>query len=177
MQSTEPAPRLETKHSLGFASLSYRLSALGFVVLTLPVISCTAKSVHEGKSVAELERMLRQGDSAQQAAAAFGLSQRGADARSAAPALIEALGHRDPLVRQNAALALGAIGPDASESVPALIKALGDSEWTVRRQAATALGQIGPAAKSAAPELRKRERDEHSLVRRAAAEAIGRIGS
>ena len=145
--------------------------ALGFV---LGIFGCRNKAPYEGKSVAELERMLRDSDPAVQTQGAFGLGRLGPQARSAVPALIEAL-KKDANVRQNAARALGQIGPEAKEAVPALIDALGDSEWSVRRQAALALGQVGPDARPAVPALKKLGNDPDKLVRRASEEAIKKI--
>lgn len=147
------------------------------LVMLLPLVclgACRAKAPYEGKGAAELERMLRNPSPAAQAQAAFGLSRLGPEARSAVPALIDAL-TKDSLVRQNAALALGQIGPDARDAVPALIQALSDSEWAVRRQAALALGQIGPEARKAIPALQKLIRDPDPLVRQAAQKVLQQI--
>jgi HEAT repeat protein len=151
--------------------LAIRKLMLSLVIVTLG--GCHSKP-YEGKTIAELQRMLEDPSPAVQAQGAFGLSQMGSEAREAVPALIESL-KRESLVRQNAALALGAIGPEASDAVPALIELLHDPEWTVRRQAATALGKIGPAGLQALPELRKLKQDSDNLVRKAAVEAISRI--
>src|ERR1700687_5605126 len=78
---------------------------------------------YEGKSVADLQKMLEDPNPSVQAQGAFGLSQMGPAAEEAVPALIECL-KKETLVRQNAALALGAIGPGASEAVPALTELL-----------------------------------------------------
>src|SRR4051794_17680621 len=130
---------------------------------------------HEGKSVAELERMLDADDPAVQAHGALGLSRPGTEASSAVPRLTELLASSDALVRQNAAVALGKAGEEARSAVPALVRCLSDSEWTVRRQAALALGAIGPAAREALPALQKLQRDSDKLVSRAAREAILKI--
>ena len=74
---------------------------------------------------------------------------------AAVPALIDALHHPDPEVREQAGRALSLIGPKATAAVPELIKLLDDDAEPVRRQAARALGQIGPAAKDAIPALIK----------------------
>jgi HEAT repeat protein len=128
-----------------------RQSILCLMLFQLFFLSaCRDKAPYEGKSLAELERMLRNPNPTVQAQGAFGLSQLGTDARPAVPSLIDALKRNTP-VRQNAALALGQIGPGARDAVPALCEALGDSERAVRRQAALALGKIGPEARSALP--------------------------
>src|SRR5712691_8118394 len=105
------------------------LPALVCLLLVALAGGCSSKAPYEGKSVAELERMLRDSDPAVQTQGAFGLSRLGAEARTAVPALIEALQSAEPRVRQNAALALTEIGPDAREAVPALIEAFKDAEW------------------------------------------------
>jgi HEAT repeat protein len=142
--------------------------------LLLLLAGCSHKPPYEGRSVAELEHMLDDPDTTVQVQGAYGLSQHGAEAASAVPALVRILRSPDALVRQEAALALGHIGV-AEEAVPALAAALSDSEWTVRRQAAMALGQIGPAARAAEPDLRRCRRDPHTLVRKAVEEALGKI--
>ncbi len=150
----------------------------GWVILFLPVFfisGCRAKAPYEGKSVAQLRRMLHDADPKAQVQGAFGLSQLGSQAREALPDLLEALKSADPLVRQNAALALGSIGPEAADAVPGLTDLLRDSQWPVRRQVALSLGEIGPEAKSALPELDKLKKDPHKRVADAALEAAKKI--
>jgi HEAT repeat protein len=130
---------------------------------------------YEGKSVSELEEMLRSPDEARQLQGAFGLSRQGADAAPALPALRQALQSDKAPVRQAAAQALGKIGN--AEAVPDLVAALRDSHWPVRRQAAVALGELGPAARAARPDLEKLRRDPDPLVRKAAQDALHQIGS
>ena len=105
----------------------------GFLVLALAAAGCRGKAPYEGKSVAQLEAMLRSTDPMAQAQGAFGLSRLGPEARAAVPALVEVLRSGEPLARQNAALALTHIGPDAHEAVPALTEALQDPdlEWLI----------------------------------------------
>jgi HEAT repeat protein len=139
------------------------------VVILFP--GCSSKLPHEGKTVAELEEMLRSDDPQKQIQGTYGLSLLGVDAEPATASLIKALNSTTPLVRSNAALALGKIGPRAKEAMPALTIALGDPEWTVRRQAAVALGEIGPDA-SAAEGLRRMAQDKNKILREAAQEAL-----
>src|SRR5262245_50891407 len=98
------------------------------LVLLLVVVGCRGRAPWEGKSVAELEAMLRDADPNVQAQGAYGLSRLGGEARPAVKSLAEALKKGDARVRQNAALALAQIGPEAQEAVPALAEALGDPE-------------------------------------------------
>ena len=142
-------------------------------LVALLVMGCNRKPPYEGRSVADLERMLADPKPSVQAQGAFGLGLLGDKAKPAVPALTKALGSPDTLVRQQAALSLGQIG-DAG-AVPALVTALGDKEWTIRRQVAAALGAIGPPAREAEAALRKCERDAHAPVRKAATEALARI--
>lgn len=142
------------------------MSRYSFAILLF--VGCASKPPHEGKSVAQLEAMLRDPDPARQVQGAYGLSKLGAEAKSAVPALVDRLQNGSVLVRDSAALALGKIGPDASDAVPTLTAALKDGEWTVRRQAALALGQIGPAARSARATLESLADDENNRVRDAA---------
>lgn len=139
----------------------------------LLLMGCNRKPPYQGRSVADLERMLADSKSSVQAQGAFGLGLLGEKAKPAVPALVRALGSPDTLVRQQAASSLGQIGD--VEAVPALVSALGDKEWTIRRQAAVALGAIGPPARGAETALRKCERDAHAPVRKAAAEALARV--
>src|SRR5437763_17201170 len=71
------------------------------VALLAGLAGCGGKKQlpHEGKSVAELERMLDADDSAVQANGELGLSQTGTEASSALPRLTELLASSDALVR------------------------------------------------------------------------------
>ena len=160
------------------SSVFHRCFISCWVILLLPILfisGCRSKAPYEGKSVAQLRRMLHDADPKKQVQGAFGLSQLGSQAREAVPDLQEALKSADPLVRQNAALALGSIGPEAADAVPGLTELLRDGEWPVRRQAALSLGEIGPAAKTALPELDKLKKDPHKRVADAAQEAAKKI--
>lgn len=144
-------------------------------IVTLLVIGaagCSSKPPYEGKSVAQLEAMLRDDDPVRQVQGAFGLSRLGDKALPAMPVLLHALKHGKVLVRENAALALGKLGLAGKEAVPALTEALDDSEWTVRRQAALALAQIGSDARSARERLERLAEDENKRVAEAAREAL-----
>jgi HEAT repeat protein len=154
-----------------------RRLAKGFLPLLLVLaFGCSHKPPYEGRSVAELEKMLADPNQAVRVQGAHGLSLHGAEARPAVPALMKALQSSDALLRMQAALALEKIGPDARDAVPDLIAALDDSEWSVRRQAALALGQIGPDARPALPALQRLQRgDPNGLVRKAVEQALPKI--
>jgi HEAT repeat protein len=149
---------------------------LGLGLSAFLATSCGSKPPYEGKSVAQLEKMLQSADPSAQVQGAYGLSMLGLKARAAVPSLIEKLHSPNPLVRQNAAFALAKMGPEAAGAVPGLISLLSDTDWTVRRQAAMTLSAIGPPAREAVPALQKLESDL-PLVRKAAAEARSKIGS
>jgi HEAT repeat protein len=145
------------------------------LLLVSLTVGCGHKPPYEGKSVAQLERMLKDGDADAQSQAAYGLSLHGPDAAEAVPALADALASPHTLVRQNSALALGRIGPTARAAVPPLTDVLRDPEWTVRRQAALALGEIGADAVAAVPTLQRLTKDPDRLVRKAAQEALAKV--
>jgi HEAT repeat protein len=152
-----------------------RTTSLAAAALVLAV-GCGHKPPYEGRSVAELQKMLDDPNATVRVQGAQGLSLHGPEARPAVPALMKALQSRDALLRMQSALALGAVGPDAREAVPALTTALDDPEWSVRRQAAVALGQIGPDARAAAPALhRLQQGDPNGLVRKAVEQALPKV--
>jgi HEAT repeat protein len=152
---------------------SVRVLALSWGALL--ATSCGTRLPYEGKSVAQLVKMLESPNQATQLQGAYGLSILGPKASAAVPNLSEKLRSPDPLVRQFSAIALGKIGSAAGAAVPNLIELLSDADWTVRRQAALTLGEIGPEAQAALPALAKLKRDL-PLVRDAAKEAIAKIG-
>ena len=102
----------------------------------------------------------------------------GTDAKTAVPALVEALETRHGLdwgFQVNAAIALGMIGLEAREAVPALIRTLQSGEAALRSSAAFALSRIGPDAKSAVPSLLRALQDQNEYVRRNAKQALEQI--
>ncbi len=144
--------------------------------VVLVLMGCGPRPLpHEGKSVAQLRRMLDDAVPVVQAQAALGLSLHGPEAVAALPRLVERLKGPNVLVRQQSALALGKIGPKGGEAVGPLAEALADRAWEVRRQAALALGEIGEPALAALPALEKLGKGEHLQVRRAAQQALDRL--
>lgn len=101
---------------------------------------------------------------------AYALGKIGPDA---IPALLEALGHKEPLVRAGAAKALGWMGSQAHETIPNLKPLLNDSDSHVREQAAEALALIG---RQSIPALLDALGSTHQTTRSAAAEAIAILG-
>ena len=137
---------------------------------------CARKPPYEGRTVAELGRMLDDPSPAVRVQGAQGLSLHGPEARPAVQALARALRSSDALLRAQAALALGSVGPGARDAVPELTTCLNDPEWSVRRQAALALGAIGPDARGAVPDLRRLQAgDPNGLVRKAVGQALPKI--
>lgn len=130
---------------------------------------------YAGKSVADLEAMLRSDDPGRQVQGAYGLGQLEAEAAPAVPALRQALHSAHVLLKQNAALALARIGPAARDAVPELTGLLDDPAWQVRRQAALALGAIGPDARTALPALERLAGDADDQVKQAVSQAVARI--
>lgn len=103
------------------------------------------------------------------------LARIGPTAKAAVPALIEALGDKNPETRSEVLFALAAIGPGAKQAVPAVARALSDPEMDVRYAACYALGKIGPAAMSAKAELQKRLTSPDRFLRQASAWALAQI--
>ncbi len=104
------------------------------------------------------------------------LGDLGPVARSAAPALIEAMDHPDARVRRAAATALARIDAEPELAIPALLAGLNDEDKWVRAGSAAALGALGPEAKSSVPALTQVLTDEAPLVQIKAATSIGKIG-
>jgi HEAT repeat protein len=102
---------------------------------------------------------------------AAALSQFGADARPAVPALTRMLINENE--RSDGLRALKAIGVD---NVPELQKMLAMKDLKVRTFACESLGALGPAAKEAAPQLRDAMAQDAAL-RGAATAALGKIGA
>jgi HEAT repeat protein len=127
--------------------------------------------------------------------AAAAIAHLGASAKTAVPALVDALrsteiatggpaGHRmepttieDGPIRLAAAVALGEIGPEARGAVAGLTGALSDDDPRVRGEAAAALGKIGPdAARTVEPLARLAAEECDESVAELAFWALTKIG-
>jgi hypothetical protein len=83
--------------------------------------------------------------------AAYELGEYGPAARTAVPALLQALNSDDDAVRESAAISLGNIHSEPETVIPELTRCLYDDN--VNARAAGALEEFGPAAKAAVPRL------------------------
>lgn len=126
-----------------------------------------------------LMKALKHENSVVREAAARGLYGLTSEAQVAIPALIDALGDSDPMVRQWVATALQNLanhfGSILKPAVPALTRLLQDADAMVRQWAAHALGAIGAEAYAASSALQTALKDEEPSVREAAAQAIKEI--
>jgi HEAT repeat protein len=139
--------------------------ALGFLAFANLV-----RAEDRSEDVRKLQISLKSEKPAERVASARILGEIGPAAKTAAPALAEALkdGERD--VRMNAAQSLGYIGPGAKVAAPALITALQDKDSLVRRAAAFALGKVGSLEAEGA--LKAARKDQVEAVRDAAKAAL-----
>ncbi len=95
----------------------------------------------------------------------------------AIPALREALGDSDHVVRRGAAYSLGQMGSQAGSAVPALLETLRDEDdGRARSYIVWALGEIGVDASLAGPHLEKALEDPFPTVRRMALQAQVKVG-
>jgi hypothetical protein len=115
------------------------------------------------------------GDKDRQTRMGAALGHMGPNAKSATPALMDALEDPDIPVRCHAAQALWRVSGKANLSVPVLAEALTHTKAAVRKSAATALALIGPEAWRAVPALGKALNDDDPAVRARAADALRKI--
>src|SRR5262245_45342987 len=125
--------------------MSRRLAILSLGVALLIGLTSRAddadekKGIYDGKSLRVWIGLLKDRDPATRIRAAQTLWKIGPKARTAVPALGEALRDRNADVRRFAALALGAIGAEARLATRALRESLRDAEPVVRASAARSL--------------------------------------
>jgi HEAT repeat protein len=150
------------------------LLVAGVVMLLVAVLAvATAPSAEQGgRTIAELQRQLRDPSTDVRARAAQALATF---QHRAVSALTAALNDREYKVRASAAEALVKIGPSAV--VPAMIKALESAEIPIRANAVVVLGAFGPDAKAAVPALARALKDENLRVRELAGEALNRVAA
>jgi HEAT repeat protein len=108
------------------------------------------------------------------------IGRMGAEAASAVPALVDALGKagdtpEDIEFIREAQIAISAIGPAAKAAVPELIKSVGSKNDEVSASACYALGKMGEAARSAIPALQRAEDSESLVVQAASVFALWQI--
>ena len=105
----------------------------------------------------------------------------GVKAKTASPALVEALKDPDSVVRHRSVMALQILwsldqpGPELEAAVPALAALLNDNNKDIRVRAAYTLAGLGPDAKAAVPALTAIN-DQDELVRYAVRRALENIG-
>jgi HEAT repeat protein len=142
------------------------------LAIWLLAISCTATSQVDGPNAvaSHLVSLLNDPEPDVRRTAALSLGKIAVP--ESAPALTQALGDPDSLVRQYSAWALGNLGEHAPEaSVLALVPLLGDSSLGVSAAAAEAVGKIG-ASQRALDLLTHALRDHSAGARRAAMQAL-----
>jgi len=141
--------------------------------------SVSASAADVGKFIEQLSA----NDREQRREAGYQLSQLGAGAKPALPALIKALDDPDRQVWAYAVTAIANLGPEAKDAVPKLLEGFDsqksrgfrprDKAQTLFRSA-FALTQIGDAAK---PELIASLKAEDGSLRLGAAKALGGMGA
>ncbi len=122
------------------------------------------------QNLARLESAFRNGSSLERCEALQALAELGSDAAPTVPALVEALGDDNLLLRQGAAGTLVRMGRPA---VPRLLKALRKDNLDLRRALIVILGRIGPGAAEALPALEKLH--EHEVLGPCALQACADI--
>ena len=116
------------------------------------------------------------GASSRRVQAVMDLASFGSRAKSAAPALVEALKRQDGVLCEPAAGALLSIEADPQAVIPALIGCMVDDKGHGRSDVVEALAQYGPRAKAAVPILVKLLKDRSSKeIIRAVPRALRRI--
>ncbi|HUW61996.1 MAG TPA: HEAT repeat domain-containing protein [Candidatus Bathyarchaeia archaeon] len=125
--------------------------------------------------LSDVIRKLDDPDSAVRLGAAIKITQRGEEAKAAAPKLAELINDPDPEVRVAAAQALLRADPQSPLKFDALLLLLRSRQDYHRRHAAELLGKMGTEAERALPELRATMNDHDQHVRVRAAAAVWKI--
>lgn len=127
------------------------------------------------KLVPVLVEVLQQKDPVLRGRALAVLSQLGAKAKAALPAIKSALRDADFNVQLQAILAAAAIGPAAADVMPELLTILRtDDTGFLQGSVAIALSSMGPRV---VPALRTAVQDKNERVRRGSAYALGLLGT
>jgi HEAT repeat protein len=127
--------------------------------------------------IAELVEDLGSSDTQRVELAIEKISDRGAAAASAVPALTDLLTSDNPRIRSHAAYALGQIGKPAMPAVTALARMITDDDPSVRHAALDALAEIEPGPETAVPLLIKSLGDQDPRVIRRALHALADRGA
>lgn len=123
-----------------------------------------------------LDVMLRDPDSRVRDAARSALAEMGVEMQAHVPRLVEALGDRDPAVRENAVVRLAEMRPRPREAVdPLLDRMLDDPVLDVRQASERTLRKMGTAASSAVPRLLVAMQDADRERRSDAASVLGAV--
>jgi HEAT repeat protein len=102
------------------------------------------------------------------------LLQLGQGAKDAAPFVLDAVDHEDPLLRSQALVYFSQLG---GATLPAVIERLGDKELRRRRQAATIVARLGTVLGGHAAAVEKHLADEDRKVRAGCARALWMTGN
>jgi HEAT repeat protein len=148
------------------------MNKLAALVCTFLVLAVGARA----QDVNDLVKQLKAKDEEQRRLAAKSLGEMGADAKTAAPALVLALKDDDLFVRRFAAHSLGEISPDAKIAVPALKSALNDGKKEVAGAAADSLGKLGGEGVKVLGDVIKNDKLDVEL-RRKAIVGLGKAGA
>lgn len=124
--------------------LSTTFASVGFLLLEYE-----KEQAQDDKAPNLWRDQLQSADRATREQSAEALGLPGVDARTAVPALVEALKDRDPGVRVAAARALGKLGAEARPALPALSQALSDTEEVVLKEALQSIRRIEAAGRDA----------------------------
>ncbi|MCA1685249.1 MAG: HEAT repeat domain-containing protein, partial [Planctomycetia bacterium] len=110
------------------------------------------------------------------AEAARSLGLMGPKAGAAVPALVEALGDADGVVRVRAASALGRVGGPLKAALPVILAARNGADERVRAEAEAAWARIGPGVRAAIPYVLDLLRRNDGQSQQKASAALGKNG-
>ncbi|MBS2001820.1 MAG: HEAT repeat domain-containing protein [Candidatus Obscuribacterales bacterium] len=154
--------------------------ALSLSMLLSLGLSCAANAEQfRAADVQAAIKGLSSRDDSDRKSAAYHLSEMGAVAKDAVPALIAVLQNDTSAnVKGETCNALGHIGPDAAPAIPAIIAFLQSADGGYERTyAASALGNIGKQPEQAVPVLIATvQGDSEPVVRQLAARALASFG-